>query len=183
MENNEKVQIGIIGDSKIRNKIQYDICYDIGKEVAQANAILICGGRGGIMAAACKGVYDAGGISVGILPSNESDPEVNEYLTIRIPTFLHWARNILVPLASDGIIACGGGAGTLSELAFTWMHKKPLVCISSIPGWSQEIGERGFIDHRKPRHKIMTAKTGSEAVKKVIDSIQGLNRERSPDCD
>ncbi|MFW9903060.1 MAG: TIGR00725 family protein [Candidatus Thorarchaeota archaeon] len=183
MEGKGKIQIGIIGDSKIQNKIQYDICYDIGNEIAQADAILICGGRGGVMAAACKGVYDAGGTSVGILPNDERDPEVNEYLTIKIPTFLHWARNALVPLASDGIIACGGGAGTLSELAFASIHEKPLVCISSIPGWSQEIGERGFIDHRNPRYKIMTAKTGSEAVKKILDSVYGLNKEKSPDRD
>jgi len=178
-----KVQIGLIGDSKIRNKTQYDICYEIGKEVAQADAILICGGRGGVMAAACKGVYDSGGFSVGILPTNERDPEVNKYLTVRIPTFLHWGRNVLVPLASDGVIACGGGAGTLSELAFTWMNEKPLVCISTIPGWSREIGERGFIDDRRSLFKILNAKTGSEAVKKVLSVVQGLNNERSPDCD
>ena len=176
-----KVQIGIIGDSKIRNKTQYDICYEIGKDIAQADAILICGGRGGVMAAACKGAYDKGGISVGILPSDEKDPEVNEYLTVKIPTLLHWARNVLVPLASDGVIACGGGAGTLSELAFSWINEKPLVCISSVPGWSREIGERGFVDHRKPPSEIFTAKTGSEAVMKVLSAIQGLNKERSPD--
>ncbi|MFX1504904.1 MAG: TIGR00725 family protein [Promethearchaeota archaeon] len=171
MEGKGKVQIGIIGDSKIQNKTQYDVCYDIGKEIAKADAILICGGRGGVMAAACKGVYDVGGISVGILPTDERDPEVNEYLTVKVPTFLHWARNVLVPLSSDGIIACGGGVGTLSELAFAWMYGKPLVCMSSIPGWSQEIGERGYIDHREPKYKIMTAKTGSEAVRKVLATI------------
>ncbi|MFX0123320.1 MAG: TIGR00725 family protein [Candidatus Hodarchaeota archaeon] len=166
-----KVQIGIIGDSQIRNTNQYDICYEIGKEVAKADAILICGGRGGVMNAACKGVYDAGGVSVGILPRDERDPEVNEYITVRIPTFLHWARNVLVPLASDGVIACGGGAGTLSELAFTWMSEKPLVCITSVPGWSQEIGERGYIDYRNSNCRIITAKTGSEAVIKLLKAI------------
>ncbi|UCG00379.1 MAG: TIGR00725 family protein [Candidatus Heimdallarchaeota archaeon] len=171
MESKRKVQIGIIGDSKIRNKNQYEICYEIGKEVALADAILICGGRGGVMAAACKGVYDAGGISVGILPEDENDPEVNEYITVRIPTFLHWARNVLVPLASDGVIACGGGAGTLSELAFTWMREKPLVCINSVSGWSREISERGYIDHRSSKGQILTAKTGSEAVMKVLEAI------------
>ena len=171
MNRKGKVQIGIIGDSKIRNKKQYEICYEIGKEVAQADAILICGGRGGVMTAACKGVYDVGGISVGILPGDERDPEVNEYITIKIPTFLQWARNVLVPLASDGVIACGGGAGTLSELAFTWIREKPLVCISSIPGWSQEIGDRGFIDHRSSKGRIITAKTGSEAVLKILEAI------------
>ncbi|MHA2329227.1 MAG: TIGR00725 family protein, partial [Candidatus Hodarchaeales archaeon] len=143
-------------------------------EIALADAILICGGRRGVMKAACKGVFDKGGISVGILPTDEKDREVNPYLTIRIPTFLHWARNALVPLASDGIIACGGGAGTLSELSFAWMAIKPLVCITTIPGWSQEIGKRGEIDNRDRPIEIMTAKSGKEAVRKIIKAILGL---------
>lgn len=172
----EKVQIGLIGDSKIRSKVQYEISYEIGKEIAQSEAILICGGRGGVMEAACKGIYDTGGISVGILPKDESDLEVNVYLTIRIPTLLNLARNAIVPLASDGVIACGGGAGTLSEITFAWIYQKPIVCINSIPGWSQEIGERGFIDHRSSLVQIKTAKTGKEAVKKVLEAILGLKQ-------
>ncbi|MFX0014271.1 MAG: TIGR00725 family protein [Promethearchaeota archaeon] len=167
----KKNQIGLIGDSQIRSKFQYELCYEIGREIANSDAILICGGRGGVMDAACKGVYDAGGISVGILPTDERDPEVNQYTTIKIPTFLYWARNALVPLASDGVIACGGRAGTLSELAFTCIYQKPLVCITTIPGWSKEIGERGFIEQRSSKVQIMTAKTAKDAVKKVLEAI------------
>ncbi|MFX1282316.1 MAG: TIGR00725 family protein [Promethearchaeota archaeon] len=167
----KKIQVGVIGDSQIRSDAQYEISYEIGREIAQSNAILICGGRGGVMEAACKGVYDAGGISVGILPTNESDLEVNKYLTIKIPTLMNLARNAIVPLASDGVIACGGGAGTLSEITFAWIYQKPIVCISTILGWSQEIGERGFIDHRSSKVHIMTAKTGKEAIKKVLEAI------------
>jgi uncharacterized protein (TIGR00725 family) len=165
-------QIGVIGDSNIRSKYQYEICYEVGKEIARANAILICGGRGGVMEAAAKGVYDSGGISVGILPTDEKDPSVNEYITIKIPTFLHWARNSLVPLAADGVIACGGRAGTLSELSYTCMYKKPLVCVTSIPGWSCEIGERGTIDDSGvASNKIIAAKTGKEAVNRLLSLI------------
>lgn len=167
----KKIQIGVIGDSQIRSKTQYKISYEIGKEIALAQAILICGGRGGVMEASCKGVYDTGGISVGILPTNESDLEVNEYLTVRISTLLNMARNAIVPLASDGLIACGGGAGTLSEITFAWIYQKPIVCISTISGWSKEIGERGSIDHRNLSMQILTAKTGKEAVKKVTNAI------------
>ncbi|UCG90799.1 MAG: TIGR00725 family protein [Candidatus Heimdallarchaeota archaeon] len=170
------MQIGVIGDSQIRSNIQYEISYEIGKEVAKSNAILICGGRGGVMEAACKGVYDVGGISVGILPTNESDLEVNKYLTIRIPTLMNLARNAIVPLASDGVIAVGGGAGTLSEISFTWIYQKPIVCISSIPGWGQEIGDRGFIDHRSSKDQILTAKTGKEAVEKILATISRLKQ-------
>ncbi len=166
-----KVQIGVIGDSRIRSKAQYEISYEIGREIAQTDAILICGGRGGVMEAACKGAYDADGISVGILPTDESDLEVNAYLTIRIPTLLNYARNAIVPLASDGIIACGGGPGTLSEITFAWIYQKPIVCIDSILGWSKEIGEYGSLDHQSSTRQIITAKTGKDAVEKVLDAI------------
>ena len=165
-------QIGVIGDSNVRSKNQYEICYEVGKEIARVNAILICGGRGGVMEAAAKGVYDSGGISVGILPTDEKDPAVNEYITIKIPTFMHWARNSLVPLAADGIIACGGKAGTLTELSYTCIYRKPLVCITSIPGWSCEIGQRGTIDDTGiALNEITTAKTGKEAVNKLLTMI------------
>jgi len=173
MLQNFTAQIGVIGDSNIRSKQQYEICYELGKEIARAKAILICGGRGGVMEAAAKGVFDSGGISVGILPTDEKDPEVNQYITIRIPTFLYWTRNSLVSLASDGVIACGGRVGTLSELSYACMYRKPLVCITSIPGWSREIGNRGTIDDRVEidSTKILTAINGVEAVKKVLSVI------------
>lgn len=166
-------QIGVIGDSKIRSKNQSEICYELGQEIALANAVLICGGRGGVMEAVSKGVYDSGGFSIGILPTDEKDPEVNEYITIKIPTYLHWARNALIPLASDGVIACGGGAGTLSELSYTCMYGKPVVCITSISGWSRIIGNRGTIESctEKSSSLIETATKGKEAVEKILTMI------------
>ncbi|MFW9853983.1 MAG: TIGR00725 family protein [Candidatus Thorarchaeota archaeon] len=171
MKIRNQVQIGIIGDSQIRSERQYEIAYEIGQEIARANAILVCGGRGGVMEAACKGAFENNGITVGILPTDVMiDPEVNPYLTIRIPTFLHWTRNSLVPLASDGVIAVGGQAGTLTEIAYSWINHKPMVCITSINGWSREIGERGYIDEREGR-KIMTAETGMAAVQQILSAI------------
>jgi uncharacterized protein (TIGR00725 family) len=165
------VQIGVIGDSHIRSEEQYKLAYEIGHEIARVQAILVCGGRGGVMEAACKGAFENKGITVGILPTDALiDPEVNPYLTIRIPTFLHWTRNSLVPLASDGVIAVGGQAGTLTELAYSWISQKPLVCITSITGWSKEIGERGYIDDRDGG-RIMTAETGSSAVQQIISAV------------
>ncbi len=170
MKDKRKIQIGVIGDSQIRSNYQYEIAYESGREIALAGAILICGGRTGVMEAACKGVYDEGGISVGILPHDLSDPGVNDFLTIRIPTLLNWARNAIIPLASDGIIACGGNVGTLSELSFASLYRKPLVCITSISGWSKEIGKRGSLDYQK-QSQIMTAETGKEAVQKILKAV------------
>ena len=165
---NHNFQIGVIGDSEVRSKEQYDIAYEIGKEIAKVNAILICGGRGGVMTAAARGAWESGGITVGILPMTTNDLEVSPYLTVKIPTNLHWGRNPIIPLASDGVIACGGNTGTLSELAYTELFSKPLVCITSIPGWSQEIGLRGSLSNPSSASKILTAQSGKEAVEKLV---------------
>ena len=69
-------------------------------------------------------------------------------------------------------ILCGiGGAGTLSEMAFACIYHKPLVCLTSIPGWSQEIGARGSLDDRTNDVEILTAKTGKNAVRKILKAI------------
>ena len=171
-----KFQIGVIGDSEIRSKLQYDTAYEIGKEIAKAGAILICGGRGGVMTAAAKGAWEANGLTVGILPMNSEGLDISPYLSVKIPTFLHWGRNPIIPIASDGIIACGGNTGTLSELAYSDMYNKPVVCITSIPGWSQEIGLRGSISYPQTIGKIKTAESGKEAVKILIKLLHSAKK-------
>ncbi|MHA2216909.1 MAG: SLOG cluster 4 domain-containing protein [Candidatus Hodarchaeales archaeon] len=143
----KKLQIGVIGDSEIRSKYQFEIAFEIGKEIANANAILICGGRGGVMSAAAKGAWESNGITVGILPMISNDLEVSPYLTVRIPTNLHWGRNPIIPLASDGVIACGGK-------------------------WSQEIGLRGSLSIPPNANKILTAESGKEAVEKILSVLK-----------
>jgi uncharacterized protein (TIGR00725 family) len=171
MMHKNKLQIGVIGDSKIRNDLEYDIAYEIGQEIAHSDAILICGGRGGVMSAAIKGAYDANGISVGILPAGVEDEETSPYLTVKIPTYLQWGRNPIVVLAADGVIACGGNVGTLSELSYAVLYNRPIVCITSIEGWSQEIGDRGSLHNPPVPNQILCAETGSEAVKKIKNAI------------
>ena len=165
-------QIGCIGDSIIQSKKQYDICLEIGEEIARYKQILICGGRGGVMEAVCKGVYQGKGISIGILPSNLTDPEINPYLTVRIPTMLGWARNAIIPLASDAVIVCGGAMGTLSEISYTWLYNKPLICIMGVGGWSHEIGTNLNFYKSKTNSIIRTAHSGKEVVKIALEILE-----------
>ena len=88
----------------------------VGRQLAQRGAIVVCGGLGGVMAAACRGADAAGGISVGILPGNDR-AEANRWATVAIPTGLGELRNGLVVRAADSLVAVGGGHGTLSEIA------------------------------------------------------------------
>jgi uncharacterized protein (TIGR00725 family) len=88
----------------------------VGRELAAHHAIVVCGGLGGVMAAACRGAAAAGGLSVAILPGNDR-AAANQWATIAIPTGLGELRNGLVVRAADAVIAVGGGHGTLSEIA------------------------------------------------------------------
>ena len=88
----------------------------VGRELAQRGAIVVCGGRGGVMAAASRGAADAGGIVLGILPGLDRS-DANEWVTVSIPTGFGELRNGMVVRAAEVIIAIGGAYGTLSEIA------------------------------------------------------------------
>ena len=87
----------------------------VGRGLAERGVVLVCGGRGGVMEAACRGAQQAGGLTIGILPG-DSVTAGNPYLTVALPTSMGHARNALVVLAGEVVIAIGGEAGTLSEI-------------------------------------------------------------------
>jgi hypothetical protein len=89
----------------------------VGAEIAAAGAVLICGGLGGAMEAACRGAHSRGGVTIGILPGSRHG-DANPYVTYAIPTGLGHARNLLVARSAHAVIAVGGKYGTLSEIAF-----------------------------------------------------------------
>jgi hypothetical protein len=98
----------------------------IGRGIAEHGDVLVCGGLGGVMAAACRGAAAAGGTSVGILPGNDRS-DGNEHLTVAIPTGLGELRNGLVVRAADVVVAVGGAYGTLSEVALALKTGVPVI--------------------------------------------------------
>jgi uncharacterized protein (TIGR00725 family) len=98
----------------------------VGRLVAERGAVLVCGGRGGAMEAACRGAKQAGGLTVGILPGSDRS-DANPYVDVALPTGLGEARNALVVRAADAVIAIGGGYGTLSEIALALKAGKPVI--------------------------------------------------------
>lgn len=102
----------------------------VGRLLAQRGYGVVTGGLGGVMAAACQGALEAGGITLGILPG--SDPAAaNPYCRLVIPSGLGQARNALVVAAGLGAIAVGGSAGTLSEIGHALKSGKPVVSLMS----------------------------------------------------
>jgi uncharacterized protein (TIGR00725 family) len=98
----------------------------VGRGIAERGDVLVCGGLGGVMAAACRGAAQAGGTTVGILPGTDRAAG-NDWLTVAIPTGLGELRNGLVVRAADVVIAIGGAHGTLSEIALALKTATPVI--------------------------------------------------------
>jgi len=124
------------GDTTLSSSV-LKIAESIGRRIAQKGGVLLCGGRGGIMEAACKGVKKEGGISVGILPSTKL--EANQYVDIGLPTGLGHMRNYLVVNTADAVIAVCGRYGTLNELSYAIIQQKPLILVKGTGGIVDEI--------------------------------------------
>jgi len=123
--------VGVIGGSSCSPEI-YELARQVGMNIAQRDAILICGGLGGVMEAACHGVKEAGGLTIGILPGTDKR-EANVYVDIPIVSGIRDARNTIIVRTADGLIAVSGEYGTLSEIAFAKKFGKPVVSLKS---WS-----------------------------------------------
>jgi uncharacterized protein (TIGR00725 family) len=98
----------------------------VGRALAEGGAILICGGRSGVMEAACRGARAAGGLTIGILPGIHRG-EANPYVDIPIVTGMGEARNGIIARTAQAVVAIGGSYGTLSEIAFALAFGVPVV--------------------------------------------------------
>ncbi len=121
--------VGVIGSSLAAGK-PYEEAVEVGRLAAERGAMVLTGGLGGVMEAACKGAKEAGGQTIGILPGFDTH-DANQYVDIPIITGLNHARNIIVVRTSDVLIAIGGEYGTLSEIAFAMKLGKPVISLGS----------------------------------------------------
>ena len=117
--------IGVIGAGRCDSEL-YALAQDVGNRLAQQGYGLICGGLGGVMAAACKGAKQAAGLTVGILPGSDA-AAANPWVDVVIPTGLGEARNLIIVRSAIALIAIAGEYGTLSEIAFSLKLQKPLI--------------------------------------------------------
>jgi uncharacterized protein (TIGR00725 family) len=130
---------------------------EVGRLVARAGAILVCGGLGGVMEAAARGAAAEGGTTIGLLPGT-SRAAGNPYLSVAIPTGLGEMRNALVVRASDAVVALSGEFGTLSEIAFALKTGVPVVGIET---W--ELSKQG-----RRVEPFFLARSAEEAVREAL---------------
>ena len=124
----QAVYIAVIGGSDIGPETAA-LAREVGREVAARGAVLLCGGLGGVMAAAAQGAQETGGVSLGILPDGDRR-RANPYLTYSIATNLGHARNVLIAHSADALIAVGGSYGTVSEAAIALKLGKPVIALN-----------------------------------------------------
>lgn len=123
----------------------------VGALVASAGAVLICGGLGGVMAAACKGAAGAGGLTVGVLPA-ASPATANPHVGLAVATGIGHARNAVIVQSADAVIAIGGEYGTLSEIALARKVGRPVVGLQS---W--ELGPGHMVPAATPAEAVALA--------------------------
>ena len=153
----KKKLIAVIGGGQPSPQ-EAKLAEEVGHELARRGAILVCGGLGGVMEAACKGASSEGGTTIGILPGDNSEA-ANPYVQIPIVTGLGYARNIAVVKSAQAVIAIGGNYGTLSEISHALQSGIPVVGLNT---WS--LSRNG--QHDK---SIIPVQTTIEAVNKALD--------------
>lgn len=129
------VYLAVIGGGEASGE-SAALAREVGQEAARRGWVVLCGGLGGVMAAAAQGAEDEGGVSIGILPDGDR-ARANPYLTYSLPTNLGYARNVLIAHAADALIAVDGGHGTISEAAIALKLGKPVIALETtwtLPG-------------------------------------------------
>ena len=148
--------VGVVGPDPAPNDVAAK-AEEVGRLLANAGAVLVCGGLGGVMEAACHGAVEQGGTTIGLLPGT-SRGGGNPYLTVSIPTGMGEMRNALVVRSSDAVIAVAGEFGTLSEIAFALKTGVPVVGLET---W--ELAKRG-----QRVDAFLVAQSPEEAVREAL---------------
>jgi hypothetical protein len=150
--------VAVIGPADAGPGDVWDSAEELGRLLAEAGAVVVCGGRTGVMEAVCRGAQSAGGLTLGILPGRDRR-EANPHVEVAVPTGLGEARNALVVRAADVVVAVAGGYGTLSEIALALKNGTPVVGIGT---W--ELARGG-----EPDPGIVRVDSAAEAARTALD--------------
>ncbi len=148
----QKITISVVGGHDCTKEVE-QLARKVGKMIVNVGAVLVCGGLGGVMEAVSRGVKEAGGVTIGLLPGKEKK-DANPYIDIALPTSIGFARNVMVACSADIIIALPGSNGTLCEISYGIVYNRPII---DLGGWNRE----GMI-------KVKDVNEAEEKIKKYI---------------
>jgi uncharacterized protein (TIGR00725 family) len=153
--------VAVVGPGDGASAEELEAAEEVGRLLAENGAVLVCGGLGGVMEAACRGARSAGGLTLGILPGRDRR-DANPHVEVAVPTGLGEARNALVVRAADAVVAIGGAYGTLSEIALALKTGTPVVGLRT---W--ELARQG-----RPDDGVVRAASADEAARTALERAQ-----------
>lgn len=171
-------QIAVVGSASA-DEPALRLAEEVGRLLVDRGHRVITGGLEGVMSAAARGARRSaragGSDTIGVLPTLDAST-ANPWVDIVVPTGMNFARNVVLVAMSDALIAIGGGAGTLSEIALAWQHRVPVVALDTGEGWSSRLGGQQ-LDHRgeAPIAKVHTAEEAVSRVDELLESAPARN--------
>ena len=161
---NRPLIVGVMGGGRIDAETM-SLAYQLGALIAQQGWILLNGGRNsGVMEASAKGAAGQKGLTVGILP-DDGPTQASPHVRIPICTGMGSARNMINVLSSDVIVACQGGAGTISEVALALKHEKTVITLNFPTG--------DLFGAYRQTGRLMEAATPQQVIEKIHDLFPG----------
>jgi len=158
--------IAVIGGEDVSAEVAR-LAEEVGRELARRGCTIVCGGGSGVMEAACRGARAQGGHTIGILPGhNAAQSPPNDYVEFPIFTGLGFARNSMVALSGQAVIAIDGAYGTLTEIAYALIHEVPIVGLNT---WD-------FSYHEHDADRILRADDPVDAAEKAIAAAERRSR-------
>lgn len=173
-----KLQIAVIGSAgpeeyefKKPMQTMYKAAEELGYLLAMASAVVVNGGKGGVMEAVCKGAKRGGGLTVAEVAGSERG-SANKYVDIEVVTYDAGFRgpSQLIGM-SDAVISLGGGSGTLQEICVAYRMCKPTILLTGYGGWTDMLAKQEFLDERQLQ-PFITATAASKAVESAINQIK-----------
>jgi hypothetical protein len=165
-ETGRRIQLLVIGSAADHCTDEArKLAYQIGAEAAKRGAVVVTGGLGGVMEAACRGAKENHGITVGIIPQDEMH-YANRYCDVVIATGMGWARDFVTTYSADAVIVVGGGAGALIEACAAYLKAKPIIAVEGSGGVADQVKET-FLDERRSV-RILSETDPRRAVEKAL---------------
>ncbi|MGD9209760.1 MAG: TIGR00725 family protein [Desulfobacteraceae bacterium] len=151
----QQIVIGVMGGANV-STMDEEKAYQLGKLIAKNGWVLLNGGRNrGVMHASAKGAVEHGGLTVGILPDDCTD-NMSEFIKIPIITGIGSARNCINVLSSQVVVACYGGAGTLSEIALALKHHKRVILMGmKVATLFEDYRLKGYLSHAQTPQEVI----------------------------
>ena len=162
----KRAQVSVIGyGEQFCPRSAYATSLELGREIARAGLVLITGGLTGVMEGSSRGAKEAGGLTVGIVPSGDIG-QANEYCDAVVATGTGYMRSFFVVNSGDVVIVVGGGAGTMIEAEAAYLGGKPVIAIRGTGGVADQIAGR-YLDEKKTI-KVLGVNSAREAVKNAL---------------